>query len=297
MSKPSPRYSSQYIYHASAFGLAAEIERPVRQSVHTQAPSVLSCSGGRGSNRADKFSLPPFIAFDAAYTEVGGSYDHEHNKHTTYATAVVEGLNIADVVTADRVVARTVVYSPEVGDHGGEHSYDITGSHFNNLRIAGHHVDVKLATHVFHEHDTYSKFQTACHKGTTEKLLPWGDQNDKRLDELEKLEEQYHALAGLGKRAKQWKERKNTKDHSSAYWCSAAGHLDLVDHVKETELKNFGSIIVVPKFGVIRLAEMIVSKEHRSLTMFRVEMCSAAGGGGSGGGTSGSGGGSAPPGS
>lgn len=296
MSKPSPRYSSQYIYHASAYGLAAEIERPVRQSVHTQAPSVLSSSGGRGSNRADKFSLPPFIAFDAAYTEVGGSYDEAHNKHTTYATAVVEGLNIADVVTADRVVARMAVYSPEVGDDQGEHSYDITGSHFDNLRIAGHHIDVKLATHVFHEHDTYSKFQTACNKGTTEKLLPWGAQDDKRLDELEKFEEQYHALAGLGQRAKQWKKRKKRKtttDQCSAYWCAAAGHLDLADHVKETELKNFGSIIVVPKFGVIRLAEMIVSKEHRSLTMFRVEMCSAAGGSGTGSGTGGGGG--APP--
>ncbi|HET6843589.1 MAG TPA: choice-of-anchor P family protein [Candidatus Angelobacter sp.] len=293
MSKPSPRYSSQYIYHASAYGLAAEIERPVRQSVHTQAPSVLSCSGGRGSNRADKFSLPPFIAFDAAYTEVGGSYDHEHNKHTTYATAVVEGLNIADVVTADRVVARLAVYSPEVGDHQGEHSYDITGSHFDNLCIAGHHVDVKLATHVFHEHDTYSKFQTACNDGTTERLLPWGEQDNKHLDELEELEEQYHALAGLGKRAKQWKKKKPTTNPYGAYWCSAAGHLDLADYVKETELKNFGSIIVVPKFGVIRLAEMIVSKEHRSLTMFRVEMCSAAGGGGTGCGTGGGGG--APP--
>jgi hypothetical protein len=294
MSKPNPRYSSQYIYHASAYGLAAEIERPVRQSVHTQAPSVLSSSGGRGSNRADKFSLPPFIAFDAAYTEVGGSYDHEHNKHTTYATAVVEGLNIADVVTADRVVARTVVYSPEVGDHGGEHSYDITGSHFNNLRIAGHHVDVKLATHVFHEHDTYSKFQTACNDGTTKKLLPWGEQDDKHLDELEELEEQYHALAGLGKRAKQWKKKKPTTNPYGAYWCSAAGHLDLADYVKETELKNFGAIIVVPKFGVIRLAEMIVSKEHRSLTMFRVEMCSGSGGNSTGGGTNS--GGQPPPG-
>jgi hypothetical protein len=286
------RNHSQYFYDASAYGLAAEIERPVKQSVHTQAASVLSTSGGRGSNRVEKFCLPPFVSFAAAYTEVGGSYDECHNMHTTYASAIVEGLNIADVVTADRVVSRMVIYSPEVGNEDGEHSYDITGSHFDNLRVAGHQIDVKLATQTLHQHDTYSKFETAYCGGRAGDLLPWGDQDDKQLNDLEKSEEQYHALNGLGQRAKQWKKKK-TSGKGGAYWCSAAGHLDLKDHVKDSELKNFGAIILIPKFGVVRLAEMLVHRDYRRLTMFRVDMCSGSSGGGSGGDTSGSGG--SPP--
>jgi hypothetical protein len=287
MSKCS-RHHSQYLYHASAYGLAAEIDRPVKQSIHAQAATTLSSIGGRGSARVDRFCIPPFISFEAAYTEVGGSFDDCHNTHTTYAQAVIEGVNVFDMVSADRVVARMVIYSPEEGNEDGEHSFSITGSHFDNLRIAGHPIDVKLATHTLHQHDTYSKFEQAYHDDAGANLLPWGNQNDKRLEELEKAEEQYHALSGIGKRAKAWKKGKRRK--GGAYRCSAAGQLNLTEQVKNTELLGFGGIILIPKFGVVRLAELVVHKDHRSLTMLSVHMCSPGGGGGSVGGAQGSGG-------
>jgi hypothetical protein len=281
-------HHSQYFYHASAYGLAAEIQRPVNQSVPAQAATALSSVGGHGSIRMEKFSVPPFISFDTAYSEVGGSFDDCHGVHTTYAQATIEGLNIFDMLTADRVVARMVIYSPEEGDDEGEHSFSITGSHFDNLRIAGHPIEVKLATPKLHEHDTYSKFEKAYHDKSGADLLPWGNQDDKRLDQLEKAEEQYHALRGIGKRAKAWKNGNRKK--GGAYWCSAAGHLNLADKVKDTELVGFGGIILIPKFGVVRLAEVLVHRDHRRLTMFNVQMCSPGGGGGSGGGLSGGGG-------
>jgi hypothetical protein len=292
MPKECPHHHSQYFYHASAYGLAGEIERPVRQSIPTQSTCTLASGGGRGSHRVEKFCQSPFICFDTAYTEVGGSFDECHNKHTTYACSVVEGLNIAGMVTADRVVSRMAVYSPEHGDDTGEHTYDITGSHFVNLRVAGHLIDIKLATHTLHAHDTYSKFEEAFQGDAVNDLLPWGNQSEKQLTELEKLEEDYHALAGIGKRAKVWKNsRKRTKGGS--YWCSAAGHLNLADHIDETELRGFGGIIVIPKFGVVRLAQMLVHQDYRRLTMFHVQMCSSSAGNSDGGGTSG--GGSRPP--
>lgn len=287
MSKCS-RHHSQFLYHASAYGLAAEIDRPVKQSIHAQAATVLSSGGGRGSERVEKFCVAPFVSFDAAYSEVGGSFDECHNVHTTYAQATIDRVNIFDMLTADRVVARMVIYSPEVGNTDGEHSFSITGSHFENLRVAGHLIDVELATPTLHENDTYSKFEKAYHGDSGADLLPWGNQNDKRLDELEKAEEQYHALSGIGKRAKEWKKGKRRK--GGAYWCSAAGHFNLAEKVKDTELVGFGGIILIPKFGVVRLAELVIRPDHRALTMFNIQMCSPGGGGGAGGGVSGSGG-------
>jgi hypothetical protein len=284
MPKECPGHHSQYFYHASAYGLAGEIERPVRQSITAQAASALASGGGRGTQRVEKFCLDPFICFDAAYTEVGGSFDECHNKHTTYASAVIEGLNIADVVTADRVVSRMVTYSPEVGNEDGEHSFDITGSHFDNLRIAGHPIDVKLATRTFHAHDTYSKFEKAFHGDQGHELLPWGKQSDKQLNELEKLEEEYHALSGIGKRAKAW-HKSSQRPKGGLYWCSAASHLNLSGKVEGTELQAFGGIILIPKFGVVRLAQMLVHKDYRRLTMFHVQMCSGSTGSSDGGGT------------
>lgn len=293
---PCSRYHSQYFYHASAYGLAAEIERPVKQSIHAQAATTLSSVGGRGSGRVDKFSVPPFISFESAYCEVGGSFDECHGKHTTYATAIVEGLNIFGMVTADRVVGRMVVYSPPMVDEKGgeidhpdaEHSFNITGSYFENLKIAGHKIDVKLSTHTLHQHDTYSKFEKAYRGDGAADLLPWGNQSDRRLDELQKAEAEYHALRGIGKRAKAWKSKKPR--NGGAYWCSAAGHLKLGDQVKDTELQGFGGIILIPRFGLVRLAELTIYPNHRALTMVNVQMCSPGGGGGSAGGADGSGG-------
>jgi hypothetical protein len=284
-----PSHHCQYFYRASAYGLAAEIERPIQQSVESQAACTLAGSGGRGAQRVEKLCVSPFICFDRAYSEVGGSFDDCHGVHTTYATSVIEGLNIADVVTADRVVARMVVYSPTHDNENGEHSFDITGSHFDNLKIAGHTIDIKLATHTFHAHDTYSKFEKAFHGGDAADLLPWGKQSDQRLAELQKLEDQYHALNGIGARARQW-NKKSQRRKGGVYWSSAAGHFNLHEHVDETELQGFGGIILVPKFGVIRLAQVLVDRDYRRLNMFHVQMCSGTTGTSDGGTTSGGGG-------
>src|SRR5215469_18977337 len=119
MSKCS-RHHSQHFYHASAFGVAGEIERPSRHTIPTQAATVLAPSGGRGYQRVDDFHFDGIISFKSAMSEVGGSFDECHNRHTSYATAVIDGLNILDIVTADRIVSRLAIYSPIVGDEDSE---------------------------------------------------------------------------------------------------------------------------------------------------------------------------------
>ena len=87
-----------------------------------------------------------------------------------------------------------------------EATYDITGSYFENLRIAGHPIEVKLATHVFHEHDTYSKLAKAHHARKTDEWLVGGKLKHLKDDELTKLENEYHALIGMSGLVKEWKK-------------------------------------------------------------------------------------------
>jgi hypothetical protein len=76
---------------------------------------------------------------------------------------------------------------------------------------------------------------------------------------------------------------------------SPLNHMDIKDHAgQDTELRGFGSIICIPKFGVIRLAELTFHHHHCTLTMLRVDMCST--GTGTGTGPTSSGGGSKPTG-
>ena len=320
MSKCS-RQHLQYFYNASAYGLAGEIERPMRHSISAQAATTLAGSGGRGFQRIENFSVPHFVSFDSAYTEVGGSFDDCQHQHTTFAYSVIEGLNIAGMITADRVVARMAIYSPPMPDtdtcgpqevstdqsksagtaaekpaakEDPEHTFDITGSYFENLRIAGYRIDVQLATHSLHQYQTYKHLSSAIQNGADE-LQPWGKLEDDRISKLEGLEGKYHALTGFGSRARQWKNNREHRCMGGMYWCSAAGHYNL--HASypetETELHGFGGIICIPKFGVVRLAEIVVHKDRRQLHMLRVDMCSTSNGNIVGGGAGG--GGSMPP--
>jgi hypothetical protein len=282
-----------HVYHASAFGVSGELLRPARHSISAQAATTLASTGGRGFNRIDNFKLDGILSFRAAYTEVGGSFDECHDLHTSYASSVIEELNIADIVKADKVVSRVSVYSPIEGSDD-ESSFDITGSHFENLRICGHPVDVKLATHEFHQHDTFSKFERAHQAKSVDHLFMLSGLSKLDEPQLKKLEAQYHALHGVSDRVAAWKKGKGKKTATAAYRCTAAGHLDLKKHVGAgSEIQGYGSIICVPKFGVIHLAEVLVHHERRYLNMVRVEMCSA-GDGAIHGGTSGGGGGLPP---
>jgi len=287
------RHNSHHHYHASAFGVSGEITRPVAHSIPTQAATVLSGAGGHGFHRVENFQVHGIVSFRAAYVEVGGSYDECHHIHTTFASSVIEGFNVADVVTADRIVSRLAIYGAGEGDPSGESSFDITGSHFDNLRIAGHKVDINLATHVFHDHDTYGKLQKVCGGKQPHEWFAWSKLAALKERELEELESQYHALDGMSERIKHWKSAKGKDNGDHMYWCSPASHLDLKEYAgAHSELKGFGSIICIPKFGVVHLAELMVQKHTRSLTMIRVQMCSSGQGGIDGGGTSGNG---APP--
>jgi hypothetical protein len=238
----------------------------------------------------ENFQAHGMVSFRAAYVEVGGSYDECHQMHTTFASAIIEGFNVAGVVTADTIVSRLAIYSAAEADRGGESSFDITGSHFDNLRIAGHKIDVKLATHIFHDHDTYGKFHEACSGKQPNEWLAWSKLAAIKERELEELENQYHALGGMSERIKKWKSTTTKDSGDHMYWCSPASHLDLKEHAGvHSELKGFGPIICIPKFGVVHLAELMIQKHARSLTMIRVQMCSTGTGTIDGGGTIGNG--------
>src|ERR1700742_2932017 len=124
---------SQYMYHASAFSISAEFDRPKKHSVSPQAPTVLGSHGGHNTQRVSGYKADGLISFKEAYSEVAGSYDECNGMHTTYALSVLEGVNVADMLTADRVVARMAVYYN--ADGKSEANYDIVGSYYENLRI------------------------------------------------------------------------------------------------------------------------------------------------------------------
>lgn len=291
MSNECLEHHSQYIYSSSAYALAGEFYRPTRKSVSVQGGTVLGASGGYHSQRVGKYSADDLVSFESAQVEVGGSYDKCHDVQTTYFTSLIEGLNIANMVTADRVVAYTMVYSPSK-DHDGDHTFNINGSYFDNLRIAGQKIDIDLNTSPFHGVNSYSNLidrrKEMVAKADAQKnhgpffLDSFSSLSSSKLQELEN---QYHALQGLSRWVDDWKadDGRSSREH---YLCSAANHLQLEQQVGadsqkgfgEDSVKNYGGVICIPKFGVVRLAEVLVSRRSRRLTMLTVQMGSVASG-------------------
>ncbi|HYL92519.1 MAG TPA: hypothetical protein VEW69_05115 [Alphaproteobacteria bacterium] len=254
-----------HLYHACAFGAAGRIVRPVEHHIPTQAATVLAMTGGHGHSRVENFEIPGILRFRCAHSQVAGSFDDVNKVHTTLAQAVVEGLNFMDVITADRVVCRISAHFPNTKG-ATEPSIITTGSHFENLRIAGHRIDVQLAHNVFSKHDTFEKIHKAYNSG--KELHEWMVWNKLKgnEDSHPSLAEMSHGLAKL-------------PETHGIYWTSPANHLQLESsNPKTCDLTNFGSVIRVPKFGVVHLAELLIQKGQRRLTMLRVKLGSPAGG-------------------
>jgi hypothetical protein len=76
--------------------------------------------------------------------------------HGTVITSTVEGLNVLNMVTADRIVVRLA--SRHYMDQK-EPSITATGSHIDNLKIAGHPVEIKYDADFLANWDTWSKAQ------------------------------------------------------------------------------------------------------------------------------------------
>jgi hypothetical protein len=131
-----------HLYHAEATVLHGDLDHPLVQEIKPQSNVKLSERGGYLSEHAEPYRLEGIISFQKAYTQVAGNIDSKKNHgYSTLATAVVEGLNVLEVVTADRVVGQIAV------DHPFD-SYVPTvhflGTRFENLRIAGHPVNIDI---------------------------------------------------------------------------------------------------------------------------------------------------------
>lgn len=143
-----------YLFDANAIGLAGFFTRPFRDVIQPQASVVLPSVGGYDRAQTEAFQLREMVSIRSAHADTTGSLEEE--SRITTAKAVVEGLNILDVITADRVVA---MVSGEHQRGQAESRIHLSGSHFENLRIHGRPVELEMETPLFDEHSTLSDLE------------------------------------------------------------------------------------------------------------------------------------------
>jgi hypothetical protein len=229
----------RYFYNAHGHALSGQIDRPFKHTIEVQAGTTLPTAGGYGSSRVCDFRLKEIASFKAAYTHVSGSLDEKSSSHTTLVSSAVEGLNILDLVTADRVVARA---SSQWTSGDKEPQITFLGSQVENLRIAGHRVDVELDGDL-------------C----------------LRLDTFASLTKEFETNANFRKIAEdpfQTGQPQKFPGANGVLLCS------LVRDMKTTcpGIKRQGHAFIVPQCGKIFLGEVLAEHGKRTLTMVRMEL-------------------------
>ena len=136
---------TRFLFHGNAYAVGGNLIRPDGQIIETRGSVVLPQVGGGATATVEDYNFRDLISFRRARSKVLGNVEEKNGKRVfnTLATVALEDVNIADLVTADRVVARLVSERIE-----GEQELPMlpVGSSISNLRIAGEPVDLKEQT-------------------------------------------------------------------------------------------------------------------------------------------------------
>jgi len=260
---------SRFRYHASAVGASGTLEAPYARLIPAQASAALPDSGGVAHNVSGRFDCERVLRFDAIRTELVGRYDEKDGSYETLVTVSIERLNILDMVTADRIVARLVSKHPK----GQEARINLTGSHFENLRVAGQVIEPKLATDVFSRVPTYGGIANALYGRTAPDCPDPKAEADANVDIQSLL-------------AQQWslELRKNAPERVSKFLPEAPARefektnqpfsCSLVRSLGETTepVRCYGNIIEVEGFGVVRLYDLDIGRNWKRLTMLHANL-------------------------
>ena len=255
-------------YSAQATVLSGHLRLPLVQEIRAQARIVLPSSGGYISQHSDNFRLEGVLSYRSAYTQVAGNRSTKPEQGwTTLTTSVIDGLNVLDVVTADRVVGQMITEHPL---EGYVPSVNFLGTRFENLRIAGHRVELDLnlnilgskpANDAFYPHDA----------GVTERIARQHKNVLGNNDLPADLRERYNRLSS------------NLRGAETVE-CSLVNQT-----TGNFPGRSYGHIIDIPDFGKVVLGKLMVTSEDAKsgtprrttikLTMIDLELgCAIAGG-------------------
>jgi hypothetical protein len=245
-----------YLHTAHGYGLGGRIHRPFQHVLDVHAGASLPTTGGFEVSRTENLRLNETISYRAAHTMVSGSRDEEDETYTSLASATIEGLNILDMVTADRIVAH--VASKQLIDDP-EPTITTVGSHFENLRIAGCPIHAELDNNLFDRLGTFTSFRDAYNRDqqTREAMQDYFLWGKPKFEVPQFLRERYNWFAG-----------DKFPESKGIALCS------LVKNIKTLcpELRVYGNVIVVPQFGTIYLGEVILKNYEREVTMLRLDL-------------------------
>lgn len=261
-----------YFYHAHAVALGEGFAGST-QPLTSHAPCSLSIGGGPSSCSVGGFDNG-LISYDSAQSTLSSRVESKNGKkvYCTGVSVVLRNLNIRSMFSADQIVGRVTsehAYDPDDPNSPVEPEIITTGSHFDNLKIAGQPATVEMAHEVFHDLPTHAECGDDWALGTKSRLRPTLLGNT--IKPAPALDAPWHLQEVHRGCQRQLKEKKLR----STVLCSFVKSVTISN---AGEIQNWGPIIKIPHFGTIYLGELILCPGHRRINMFRLHMGSPDGG-------------------
>jgi hypothetical protein len=264
MAEPVSALERYHVYHAGAHILSGDLEHPIKQPIEHYGNVVIEKTRREGlfTKSVGETSVEGLITFKAGHTRVSGSqlknkkdiWGNDHSGWVTQSTSVLEGLNVGDVITADRLVAQISTEHPLMRGHVPKVTF--LGTRFENLRVAGYPVQLELDLGICgnRPEDDQTYLQDG---GFLDRVQGQINRIADTKDLPEALEKQYDArIAYINDLKERTKEGANGgRNGHSKLQCSL---IKSIGPIPIPGVKVFGNIIFVPDFGTVALAEVEV---------------------------------------
>jgi len=242
-------------YHAKAHVLSGELQRPIEQKIEQQAPVTLSDRrGGHLTRTEEDVSIEGLITYAKGYTRVSGSRSLKHNGWVTLSTSIMERLNVIEIITADRVVSQ--VSTDHAYENGHFPRVTFLGTQFNNLRVSGFPVELKVNLDICGEKPAGNKSYL---------------QDRAFLDAVREQTEKIARATGLPKELRDQYDKKLTyvdelisacdTPHRGAHEPVTCSVVQSIGEIPIRGVQSFGHILVIPEFGTVSLGEVEVGEK------------------------------------
>jgi hypothetical protein len=252
--KPVSKQTHYHEFHAKAHLLSGELKHPVHRTIKPHSEVTLNGTrGGHHTRVAQNINIDGLIHLRKGHTRVSGGGTLKHKGYITLATAVLEGLNVFEVVAADRVVSQ--VSTEHAYEDGHIPSVTFLGSHFDNLRINGFAVELTLNLGICGRKPAND--QSYLEDATFLNAARAQIEKVAKADGLPKdLATEYaNRLAAIDAL------RGGERDPKLEATCSLVQSIDNIGKIPVPGIRAVGHVLVIPEFGWVALGEVEVSAE------------------------------------
>ena len=252
-------------YHATAHAVSGYLHHPVYQRINEKANvSLKDYRDGHVQERENAFTLEGLVSFTSARSRVSGSRSLKNKGWITLSTSIVEGFNVLEVITADRVVSQVSTEHAYLNGHVP--SVTFLGSQFVNLRLSGFLLEPKFnfalcedkpggetpyVRHLGFLRGVRGQIDSVANGDLPEKVRdPYRDRL-KVVDDLIKVLEEAEGCGGENG------NRGIAAADAISVTCSLITKID-IDHIPIPGLRTAGNVLFIPEFGTVALGEVMV---------------------------------------